>query len=179
MTIDRYFKKCGDKLYGPYTVLRQSLGRNKRVSFYVKKGLTPEESLMSDPIHAADFFQKIDEYRGGKRKSVSSQKKGGFHENMAHGEDRTYYGKAVSEIMLGCGFTLQGRRMLRGASYYDISSATRRFSLLNQADRALVRSPQGLLDLEMKARILVKRANAKRIPASFESCFAEALNTIQ
>ncbi len=61
-------------------------------------------------------------------------------------------------------------------TYYTPAAAAVRASFLGEADMRIIGSAERLLKVEVDALRRLKSCNARRIPASFESCFAEALN---
>ena len=82
----------------------------------------------------------------------------------------------LRELMLKCGLSVVGSTIRKSRKYFTAETASWRFALLSDEDKALVKSPKNLLALCIKAQKKLKSCNRNKIPSSYDTCFQEALN---
>ena len=172
MYLGKYFKKIGSKRYGPYESLRISLGHGRQKTLSLKKGMSVWKCLQSNPFRTDEFFKTHDEWLQKKRR-----RSGKATDSTADAPvRRRIFSRPVSELLTLAGYSRQGGRVNRGKKYFTQETALIRFSILSDEDRAMVKSPEGLLELELKALKLLKISSARgQKGCSYEKAFAATI----
>ncbi len=174
MYLSTYFKAGADGRRLAYKRVRISLGYGRCASLHVRKGKTPAETMALNPAGAARLVEKFERWRA-RRKAT-----GRWERKTPASAARTFYPESFSRIVRAAGYNLQGQRLSKGRTYFTRSAATVRFALLCKHDRELIGTPARMLELSIRARGLLKAANARRIAgATYETCFAQALAELQ
>ena len=178
MYVETSFKKVGAKLYGPYLILRLSMGRGRKSSLFVRKGFTPFEYLVHAPLKGADFFEKADKYHAERDKAMGKVPDIKRRIANMHSSQR----RMIKSILESAGYSVRGRgrRMeikRNKKTFFTPEASQIRYSLLDDISRALVKSPDKLLELCRKAQSKLKSANALKLKkVTFDSCLAEAIS---
>lgn len=174
MYVETSFKKVGAKLYGPYLILRLSMGRGRKSSLFVRKGFTPFEYLVHAPLKGADFFEKADKYHAERDKAMGKVPDIKRRIANMHSSQR----RMIKSILESAGYSVRGKEIKRNKKTFFTPEATRiRYSLLDDISRERVGgSPEELRMLCLEAHSKMKSANARgKKDVTFENCLVQCL----
>lgn len=148
-----YYKKIGNKVYGPYQCLRISMGYGRQKTLSLRTGASVMDCLLSNPFRTDEFFKIRDDWLKQRQSRAAKTPT----TSLCGKKRKRAFNKPILELLKSAGFSVQGRRVSRNnKKYFTQESALIRFSILSDEDRVMVGSPQGLLELELKALKLLK-----------------------